>query len=139
MFELASSHHQHSNKLRYQAKKLEEPSGESQTSQEAEVSNAVEYREPPRERAMRSLKNKFLSRRQLTQRKLYTQQPETSGANTRGSLRRSATTNYLIKRLTHYSSMADNLVADKMDKKDLVKAQLNTSDKENKTPERNYR
>jgi hypothetical protein len=35
--------------------------------------------------------------------------------------------------------MADNLVADKMDKKDLVKAQLNTSDKENKTPERNYR
>jgi hypothetical protein len=26
-----------------------------------------------------------------------------------------------------------------MDKKDLVKAQLNTSDKENKTPERNYR
>jgi hypothetical protein len=139
MFELASSHHQHSNKLRYQAKKLEEPSGESQTTQEAEVSNAVEYREPPRERAMRSLKNKFLSRRQLTQRKLYTQQPETSGANTRGSLRRSATTNYLIKRLTHYSSMADNLVADKMDKKDLVKAQLNTSDKENKTPERNYR
>ena len=139
MFELASSHHQHSNKLRYQAKNSEQSEPNHMSQEASEVSNAVEYREPPRERAMRSLKNKFLSRRQLTQRKLYTQQPE-SGSNARSSLRRSATTNYLIKRLTHYSSMADNLVADKVDQKAFAKGDvLNTSDKENKTPERNYR
>ena len=146
MFDLASSHHQHSNMLRYQAKRHQPATDEAAAamSKEVEVSNAVEYREPPRERAMRSLKNKFLSRRQLTQKKLYTQQPETTkkppaasaAANGRGSLRRSATTNYLIKRLTHYSSMADNLVADK---KNPAKGDLNTSDKENRTPERNYR
>ncbi len=115
MFDLASAHHQHSNMLRYQSKKFERPSDEASatTSKEVEISNAVEYREPPRERAMRSLKNKFLSRRQLTQKKLYTQQPETlkKADAGNGSLKRSATTNYLIKRLTHYSSMADNLVS----------------------------
>ncbi len=143
MFDLASSHHQYSNKIRYQAKKTDHAEAAAtgtQSTNETEVSNAVEYREPPRERAMRSLKNKFLSRRQLTHRKLYPQPAESStGAtsDTRASMRRSATTNYLIKRLTHYSSMADNLVADK---KGFNKGgDLNTSDKENKTPERNYR
>lgn len=147
MFELSSCHHQHSNKLRYQSKQIEEPSNgaanaATTSSKEMEISSAVEYREPPRERAMRSLKNKFLSRRQLTQKKLYTQQPEAkataSTAAGKGSLKRSSTTNYLIKRLTHYSSMADNLVV-VSDKKDLAKAELNTSDKENKTPEGAYR
>ena len=109
---------------------------------------------------MRSLKSRLLPKRQTSQHKLYTTRQElleSQGSNVRGSLRRSTTVapskmpkndaNYLVKRLAHYSSMADALVgggasgrhntaASKTNTKD---SDLNVSDKENKTPDRNYR
>merc|ERR1712223_2131331 len=119
----------------------------------------VQYKEP-HQRPMRSLKSRLLPKRQTSQHKLYTTRQELeSQSNTRGSLRRSTTVapskmpkndaNYLVKRLAHYSSMADALVgggagggrhntaaASKTNTKD---SDLNVSDKENKTPDRNYR
>ena len=75
-----------------------------------------------------------------------------AGSSLRGSLRRSTTvapstmeqpknndSKYLVKRLAHYSSMADALVGGAMKKQQKAKSDLNASDKENTTPDRNYR
>jgi hypothetical protein len=127
MFDLASSHHQHSNnQLRLKSKN-------SNTVKD----NAVQYKEPPR--VMRSLKSRLLPRRQSSQHKLYLPAPQ-QPLNPRGSLRRSTTVSmpadpkYLIKRLAHYSSMADALVGSSNKNNDV-------SDKENQTPatDQNYR
>ena len=118
---------------------------------------------------MRSLKSRLLPKRQTSQHKLYTTraelQAESQSSNPRGSLRRSTTVapskmpkndaNYLVKRLAHYSSMADALVGTRgqhqltttKSRQNAVSAKtentkdsdLNVSDKENKTPDRNYR
>ena len=124
----------------------------------------------PHQRPMRSLKSRLLPKRQTSQHKLYTTRAElldSQGSNpgTRGSLRRSTTVapskmpkndaNYLVKRLAHYSSMADALVGNRQqtttNSRQTAAAQtasktqntkdsdLNVSDKENKTPDRNYR
>jgi hypothetical protein len=104
------------------------------------VTATVEYKEPPRERAMRSLKSKFLSKRQLTQKKLYTQKgSDDRMADLRANLKRSKTTNYLVKRLTHYSSMADGVVGDQGPLNYPHGQDLNTSDKENNVENGNYR
>ena len=96
-----------------------------------------------------------MPRRQLSQHKLYTTAKEIAASSTissslRGSLKRSTTVapssmqqpknqdpKYLVKRLAHYSSMADALVGGT--KKQLKASDLNVSDKENKTPDQNYR
>ena len=119
---------------------------------------------------MRSLKSRLLPKRQTSQHKLYTTRQEllqeSQGSNPRGSLRRSTTVapskmpkndgNYLVKRLAHYSSMADALVgshaargqhqqttatniSSETSKTNTKDSDLNVSDKENKTPDRNYR
>ena len=160
-------HHQHSNQLRLQ--------------QQNSTNNAavcLQYKEP--QRPMRSLKSRLMPRRQSSQHKLYTTAKEISSTNStssslRGSLRRSTTVapssmqpnqrseqpknsmadpKYLVKRLAHYSSMADALVGGgggsigaTLQKKTLQNSKssknssdLNVSDKENKTPDQqNYR
>ena len=133
MFDLSSTHHQHSNQLRLNAK------------------SSTEYKEPPR--PMRSLKSRLL-RKQNSQHKLYTTRKELEDhqeVNLKGSLRRSTTVapskmptkaapndaKYLVKRLAHYSSMADALVG--LKKAKAKETDLNVSDKENSTPNRNYR
>ena len=152
MFDLSACHHQHSNQMRLQA-------------------NLVHYKEP--QRPMRSLKSRLLPRRQSSQHKLYTTAKElqsssnstSTSSSLRGSLRRSTTVapsnmastgtatsgkndpKYLVKRLAHYSSMADALVGGGgtvMTKKQSnnfksISSDLNVSDKENKTPDQNYR
>lgn len=142
MFDLASAHHQHSNQLRLNAK----------------LQNEVQYRQPPR--PMRTLKSRLMPRRQTSQHKLYTTREELQSQK-RASLRRSTTVapastssgssssrndaNYLVKRLAHYSSMADALVGttnklqQQQPKTNTKDSDLNVSDKENKTPDRNYR
>ena len=167
MFDLSACHHQHSNQLRLQ-----------QTTTTTTNNNAVclQYKEP--QRPMRSLKSRLMPRRQSSQHKLYTTAKEISSNSTssslRGSLRRSTTvapssmqpTNptkpknsnsssvaadpkYLVKRLAHYSSMADALVGGggiggtlqkKTQNSKSKNSDLNVSDKENKTPDQqNYR
>lgn len=157
MFDLASAHHQHSNQLRLNAKTLEN-------------NDNVQYRQP--QRPMRTLKSRLLPRRQTSQHKLYTTREELQSQK-RASLRRSTTVapsvssssrndaNYLVKRLAHYSSMADALVGastaaaaggggmtaggamnkqqQQQPKTNTKDSDLNVSDKENKTPDRNYR
>ena len=98
------------------------------------------YREP--QRPMRSLKSRLLAKRQSSQHKLYTTREELESQK---SLRRSTTVapsstskmakteNYLVRRLAHYSSMADALTTKTKD------SDLNLSNKENNTPDRNYR
>ncbi len=137
MFDLASSHHQYSNQLRLNLAK-----------------NRVEYKEPPR--PMRSLKSKLLNKRQSSQHKLYTTRSELESQSSRnlkrsttetpskmsGKSSRSDQANYLVKRLAHYSSMADALGANKTNSSkasNTKDSDLNVSDKENKTPDRNYR
>ena len=146
LFDLSSAHHQHSNQLRLNAK----------------MANELQLKEP--QRPMRSLKSRFLPKRQNSQHKLYTTRQELlktsekNPSNLRGSLRRSTTvapskmtarteTNYIVKRLAHYSSMADALVGTTKNssnersqtKTNTKDSDLNVSDKENKTPDRNYR
>ena len=139
--------------------------------------DVVQYKEP--QRPMRSLKSRLMPRRQSSQHKLYTTAKEISSNSTnssslRGSLRRSTTVapssmqsnshhnqqpknsmadpKYLVKRLAHYSSMADALVGggggNSLQKKKIQNSKLSTknssdlnvSDKENKTPDQqNYR
>lgn len=182
LFDLASSHHQYSNKLK------------ARDNQRVEIEEQLEYREP--QRALRSLKSRLLSRRHSSsQRKLYTSTTPTSAKSTLptsarrallksggstplvGGLRRSFTTaamqspskkgvggrtplkkeeNYLVKRLAHYTSMADALVHTKeaaaakgkrtAEEEETSSSQsgataLNLSDKENSTPvnNKNYR
>jgi len=120
--------------LRYQGKKA----GPVDSLFPQDVTATVEYKEPPRERALRSLKSKFLSKRQLTQKKLYTQKGSNDKTtDLRANLKRSKTTNYLVKRLTHYSSMADGVVGDQGMLN--YPQDLNTSDKENDVENGNYR
>lgn len=89
---------------------------------------------------MRSLKSKFLSKRQLTQKKMYTQKgSDERMADLRANLKRSKTTNYLVKRLTHYSSMADGVVGNQGPLSYPHGQDLNTSDKENNVENGNYR
>ena len=135
MFDLASAHHQFYSQQRW-SRGLGVSVGKKD--------ERVEYREP-RERAIRSLKNRF--RKQASQKKLYTKGSE------RAAMKRSAAVTaagaggcnaataagsnaakLMVKRLTHYTSMADALAKDKK--------RLNTSDKENETPNighQNYR
>lgn len=143
MFDSSSTHHQHSNQLRLNSK----------------VVNNTEYKEP-KPRPMRSLKSRLL-RRQNSQHKLYTTRKELDlecqpQKQNSPSLRRSTTVapskmtkdakandaKYLVKRLAHYSSMADALVgggSKKSSEKAKESVDLNVSDKENSTPNRNYR
>ena len=168
MFDLSACHHQHSNQLRLQ-----------QTTTTNNNAVCLQYKEP--QRPMRSLKSRLMPRRQSSQHKLYTTAKEISSNSTnssslRGSLRRSTTVapssmqsnshhnqqqqpknsmadpKYLVKRLAHYSSMADALVGggggNSLQKKKTQNSKLtsknssdlNVSDKENKTPDQqNYR
>ena len=107
---------------------------------------------------MRSLKSRLL-RRQNSQHKLYTTRKELDLEQPKPNpiLRRSTTAapskmtkdakandaKYLVKRLAHYSSMADALVGGGSKKSSEKEAKesvdLNVSDKENSTPNRNYR
>lgn len=133
MFDLSSACHQHSNQLRLKA------------------SVELEYKEP--QRAIRTLKRKLMPRRQSSQHKLYTTNEELTRTTRSGSMRRSTTcapssmpkssdSNYLVKRLAHYSSMADALVSQSKKNSTNTNAKdsdLNASDKENKTPDKNYR
>ena len=140
MFDSSSTHHQHSNQLRLNSK----------------VVNNTEYKEP-KPRPMRSLKSRLL-RRQNSQHKLYTTRKELDLEQPKPNpiLRRSTTAapskmtkdakandaKYLVKRLAHYSSMADALVgggSKKSSEKAKESVDLNVSDKENSTPNRNYR
>ena len=155
MFDLSSAHHQHSNKTR--------------RAEDGQPSTA-EHREP--QRALRSLKSRLLSRRrsESSGRKLYTGTP-TSGTAVpavaagrtllKGQMRRSLTTaamaspgksktpskdsNYLVKRLAHYTSMADALMhtKERPNNNSQKEDKLNLSDKENSTPvtssAKNYR
>ncbi len=125
MFDLASAHHQFHLQQRWN----------STTSKWPEDTSKVEYREP-REKTIRSLKNRLLSKRQVSQRRLYT--------NSSSAMRRSHTTvssasKVMVKRLTHYSSMAD-AISKAREEDD---AGLDTSNKENRTPktvsQQNYR
>jgi len=127
MFDLASAHHRHHMQTRARSDRHE---GEEQ-------GVGLEYREPRSERAIRSLKNRFLSRRQLTQRRLYTTARRASvgssadraagkEASGMATCKRSSS-RLMVKRLTHYASMAD--AAAQQDA-------LNCSDKENHTPGR---
>lgn len=122
MFDLSSAHHQFHVQQRLNG------------STESKDHPQVEYREP-RETAIRSLKNRLLSKRQLSQRKLYTRTPTTTTSSLRRSTTMSAgSARLMVKRLTHYTSMADAMA------KEEVMPNLDTSDKENCTPNiQNYR
>ena len=175
MFDLSACHHQHSNQLRLQ----QNESNRVESSHTRNNTDVVQYKEP--QRPMRSLKSRLMPRRQSSQHKLYTTAKEISSNSTnssslRGSLRRSTTVapssmqsnshhnqqqqpknsmadpKYLVKRLAHYSSMADALVGggggNSLQKKKTQNSKLtsknssdlNVSDKENKTPDQqNYR
>ena len=175
MFDLSACHHQHSNQLRLQ----QNESNRVESSHTRNNTDVVQYKEP--QRPMRSLKSRLMPRRQSSQHKLYTTAKEISSNSTssslRGSLRRSTTVapssmqpnptkpknssnsssvaadpKYLVKRLAHYSSMADALVGggggNSLQKKKIQNSKLSTknssdlnvSDKENKTPDQqNYR
>ena len=154
MFDLSSAHHQ----IYIQQRWNSNPKQRQLDLQQ----EAVEYREP-REKTIRSLKNRLLAKRQLSQRKLYTSSSSTpsschaassssscSRSSRMGSMRRSTTVSstanakLMVKRLTHYSSMADALSSVSKAGK-LAEARgdstprtvedlLNESNKENQTP-----
>ncbi len=177
MFNLAQSHHQHFNQI---ALKLAASSGSGSGSGVKPVGGSgedfVQYKEP--QRAMRSLKSRFLTRNRTSSPSQFYTNPRALkrnnsgktpsgsglGLNPRASLRRSTTvapsimkdkssdgasssnnkgdTKYLVKRLAHYSSMADALIHSKSSstkKSDTDKKKFNVSDKENATPDQNYR
>ena len=123
MFDLASAHHQFH---------LQENWQETNTN-----TNTVEYQEPKDRSITKSLKSRFLSRKQLSQRKLFNSTPVSTPVS---SMRRSTTagSKLMVKRLTHYTSMADALMKKSGDADD----KLNCSNKENQTPnttKQNYR
>ncbi|CAB4068730.1 PTPN13 [Lepeophtheirus salmonis] len=116
MFDLSAAHHQ------------------------PDVTAVINYKEPSMS-GIRSLKNRILSKRQLSQRKLYTKPATTTEvekpnskqqtSNNHQQLKRSTTlASTTVKRLTHYSSMANDLG---------INGILDTSNKENCTPDKNYR
>lgn len=169
MFDLSSAHHQFYIQQRWNsAKNLANGGsgvGMEDSSQRKRGNNngsdQVEYREP-KEKTIRSLKNRLLPKRQISQRKIYTKNSSlrsstpsvssghsstsvTSRTNSRRSSTGSATTGakLMVKRLTHYTSMANT----KDHKKDSFVTEtgcspnkmeddspLNTSNKENQTP-----
>ena len=134
MFDLSSAHHQFYVQQRWR-KDFETVT--------TDLGN-VEYREPRAEKTIRSLKNRLLSKRQHSQRKLYT---KSSSSITRSHTTAATTTtpnigtgsagdakSLLVKRLTHYSSMADALVKGHTKSPSHAEKQLDCSDKENLTP-----
>ncbi|TRY73025.1 hypothetical protein TCAL_12859 [Tigriopus californicus] len=177
MFDLSSAHHQFYIQQRWNSAKnlangggagggMGSGVGMEDSSQRKRGNNngsdQVEYREP-KEKTIRSLKNRLLPKRQISQRKIYTKNSSlrsstpsvssghsstsvSSRTNSRRSSTGSATTGakLMVKRLTHYTSMAntkdhkkDSFVAEtagcspnKMEED----SQLNTSNKENQTP-----
>ncbi|XP_040573766.1 tyrosine-protein phosphatase non-receptor type 13 [Lepeophtheirus salmonis] len=131
MFDLSAAHHQRHNQMRYSS---------SNKTSEADVTAVINYKEPSMS-GIRSLKNRILSKRQLSQRKLYTKPATTTEvekpnstqqtSNNHQQLKRSTTlASTTVKRLTHYSSMANDLG---------INGILDTSNKENCTPDKNYR
>lgn len=122
LFALASAHHQHNQQLR-----LKQPVISSGSFPHECLTN--DNKGPPR--SIRTLKSRLLFKK--SPRKVYTNTP--NGA--RGSLRRSTTVSsdtknnprHVIKRLAHYSSMADAL----------LEAKSHTKDKENTTPPQSYK
>ena len=192
MFDLSSAHHQYSNRQKIRDNQRIEietrtPSTIKTTNRATNDHNKnitqsteVQYKEP--QRSIRSLKSRFfLSRRNISQRKLYT---NGSGSITRPRARsqsrdrdslssrcrrlsgrlmangtalspltndkqsqKSSTTSdqskgYMVKRLAHYTSMADALLNPKTpttSRHTKDENDLNTSDKENATPNNKYR
>jgi hypothetical protein len=132
MFDLASAHHKYYMQNRWRPATSSSTSAPDVESEKERA--AVEYREPK----MRSLKNRLLSKSKTpSQRRLYT---KASTAITGGSLngKRATSAKLLVKRLTHYASMADAAAAQFEDETATLKTaesvRLNESDKENQTP-----
>ena len=132
MFDLASAHHKF-----YMQQRWANNGGNSPNNANAEDDNRVEYR-TPKEKAIRSLKNRLLSKNKLSQQKLFTSSKavaSSSSSSSSSSMRRSTTVSnakLLVKRLTHYSSMADAVVDGAGTK--TMGGELNESNKENQTP-----
>ena len=193
MFDLSSAHHQYSNRQKIRDNQRIEietrtPSTIKTTNRTTNDHNKnltqstdVQYKEP--QRSIRSLKSKFfLSRRNISQRKLYTNGTAGTVARPRARSQRrdrdslsnrsrrlserlmangttlSPLTNekqisksspsseqgkgYMVKRLAHYTSMADALLNPKTPTSSRYtkdENDLNTSDKENATPSSKYR
>ena len=147
MFDLASAHHKFYMQNRWRPAQQATTSEAPETAPKAEAN--VEYREPK----MRSLKNRLLSSaskaggRQAagSQRRMYTKVGFGGGGGPiSGSLtgKRATSAKLLVKRLTHYASMADAAAESAADGTTVeipktaeeALAELNASDKENQTP-----
>ena len=190
LFDLASAHHQYSNRQKLrdnQRIEIAAPTPSTASQQNSMENNLllkstdIQYKEP--QSSIRSLRSRFfLSRRNISQRKLYTNTNSTTRPRARSQSRdRESITNrcrrlsgrlisngketpqktnesemlkssgmnsqkrkggYMVKRLTHYTSMADALLNPKTpttSRHGRDENELDTSDKENATPNNRYR
>ena len=182
LFDLSSAHHQYSNRQKLrdnQRIEIAVPVPISTNQNKLTQSTDVEYKEP--QRAMRSLKSRFfLSRRNISQRKLYTNSSNPTHPRARsqsrdrdsisnrcrrlsgrlissstsspsrndkqGGVKTSITSEqrkgYMVKRLAHYTSMADALLHPKTPTSSRYQQdenEFNISDKENTSPNNKYK
>ena len=190
LFDLASAHHQYSNRQKLRDNQRIEIAAPTPATVNRDTvtdqnniltqSTDVQYKEP--QRSMRSLKSRFfLSRRNISQRKLYTNGSSATRPRARsqsrdrdslsnrcrrlsGRLMSNSTSSplindkqllksstvaseqskgYMVKRLAHYTSMADALINQKTtpttSRYQQNENDFNFSDKENTTPNSKYR